>query len=106
MTWKSERLEATLSDLSQWGPLTSGPKEKKKKGERKIRGTLGPKSNALHSVCRASTGGSTLSHVFSYEKQPEMNVSKGLGHSREGCGWGQKGENSPPKLLVCVEVGI
>lgn len=35
-----------------------------------------------------------------------MNVSKGLIHSREGCGWGLEGENSPPKLLVCVEVGV
>ena len=33
-----------------------------------------------------------------------MNVSKGLNHSCEGCGWGLEGENSPPKLLVYIEV--
>ena len=43
-------------------------------------------------------------HVLRYGKQPEMNVSEGLNHSCEGCGWGLEGENSPPKLLVCIEV--
>ena len=35
-----------------------------------------------------------------------MNVSEGLNHSREGCGWGLEGENSPQKLLVWVEVSV
>ena len=56
---KSQRLEAVLDNLSQWRPLMSGPKEKKKKGERKFREAPGPKVNAPHSVCSASMGGPT-----------------------------------------------
>ena len=44
--------------------------------------------------------------VFSYRKQPEVNVSKGFNRRHEGCGWGLEGENSPQKLLMCIEVSV
>ena len=55
MTQKPERLEAALSSLLQWGPLTSdtkGKKEKIKKNPRDPR----PQLNALVNVCNASMG--------------------------------------------------
>ena len=62
----NQRLEAILDGLSQWGPLTSGPeekrKEKKRKGKEKktIRAPPGLKANAPLSVCSASSGPGSL----------------------------------------------
>ena len=35
-----------------------------------------------------------------------MESSEGLNCSCESCGWRLEGENSPPKLIVCIEVDI
>ena len=49
----------------------------------------------------ASAGGLTLVHLVTFLA---MESSEGLSCSREGYGWGLEGENSTPKLLVCVEI--
>ena len=102
MTQKPERLEAAPSGLSQWGPLVSGPKEKKRK--KKNARDSGPQGKCTAQVCGASVGGLpwVAGHIFIYAKQPEKSVSEGLNCSCEGCGWlTERGKLTTKAVGVC-----
>lgn len=63
---------------------------------------MGSQSNALHSAYSASIGLIPGCQVMFLA----MDSSEGPKSSCVGCGWWLEVKNSPPKLLVSVEVGV